>query len=585
MDLLGHIKCFLLIIHGVLLYGMAIAQTPPFSHLTTSDGLTDNNIRSLALDKKGFLWVGTPEGLNVYDGYGFHCYTKETQPQMASNNVIHLTCDSRNRIWLGTYEGITWLDEKRKFHRVVLYDSISKFASRTIVDTKAYGPVLYTNLGQFYFNEGKKKWQRLEWIPEFLKFERFHDADPFDENRILYATDSLVLLVDYANKKILFEEAFASVSSLCRYNSREIAIGLPDGLVAIVDIQTHQTTKQFILTSPLDNKPISTVITEVRLASTGDLLVGTAQAGLFVIDKLGTITNYVHDPVNPRSLGVDMIWRVLGSDDGDVIVGTTLAGLSIFNNAHKMAGHISVFRDEAGNYYDSYLSEIVEGDPGIMWIGAFGRLIRWDRKRNRSRFYYYYSSLKDAPLQSYEIRSLCVDRMGRIWAGTLGDGVSLLDETTGKFKKIKTDTLLGPALKNEFILDLYAASNGMIWVASVMGIYTIHPTTFQQDGFNNHRHLEKMAGKRVNSFLEDKKGRMWMATQVDGVYCYDKAGDTLLHYTKLNGIASNQCFTIFEDSRNNIYVTTSQGFSKIPRSGPISSFGKKDGLRYNRCDA
>ena len=128
-------------------------------------------------------------------------FKKENQPEIASNDVIHLTCDSRNRIWLGTAEGITWVDENRKFHRVVLNDTVSKFGARTIMDTKTYGPVIYTSLGQFFYNEATKKWEKLDWIPDYLKYPRFRDAEPFDENKIIYATDSLVMIVDYASKK------------------------------------------------------------------------------------------------------------------------------------------------------------------------------------------------------------------------------------------------------------------------------------------------------------------------------------------------------------------------------------------------
>src|SRR5688572_24283132 len=119
--------CFLLFIETK-------AQPLSFHHLNTSDGLSDNNVRSVAIDKNGFLWVGTIDGLNVFDGYQVTSFKKESYPQMASNDVIHLTCDSRNRIWLGAYDGVTWVDSNRKFHRVVLNDTVKKFGCRTIMD-------------------------------------------------------------------------------------------------------------------------------------------------------------------------------------------------------------------------------------------------------------------------------------------------------------------------------------------------------------------------------------------------------------------------------------------------------------------
>lgn len=240
----------------------------------------------MIIDRKGFLWIGTINGLNVYDGYSVVTYKKDERPQMASNNVSHLTCDSRNRVWLGTTEGVTWIDEKRNFHRVVLHDSISNFGCKTIQDTRTYGIVLHTSLGQFYFNESNKKWERLTWIPDHLNYDRFHDADPFDEDRIIYATDSLVMVLDYAKKQVIYQQPFTAVFSLCRYSEHELAIGQEHGTVLIADMRTHEVTRQYKLTSELNGRIINSTITEVRPAANGDLLVGTGFAGLVII-KIG----------------------------------------------------------------------------------------------------------------------------------------------------------------------------------------------------------------------------------------------------------------------------------------------------------
>ena len=111
-------------------------------------------------------------------------------------------------------------------HRVVLNDSIKRFGCRTIQDTKTYGPVVYTSLGQYFFNEKTGDWEKLDWIPREIEYNRFHDAEPYDENNIIYATDSLVMVMDYARKKVVFSTPFQSVFSLCRYRNNQLAIGL-----------------------------------------------------------------------------------------------------------------------------------------------------------------------------------------------------------------------------------------------------------------------------------------------------------------------------------------------------------------------
>jgi putative methionine-R-sulfoxide reductase with GAF domain/streptogramin lyase len=558
------------------------AQSLSFSNLNTSNGLSENNVQSVAIDKKGFLWVGTIDGLNVYDGYVFNSYKKETQPEIASNNVIHLTCDSKNRIWLGTHEGITWMDESRKFHRIILNDSVTRFGCRTVMDTKVYGPVLYTSLGQYVFNEQKRKWEKLDWLPKTLEYRRFHDAEPFDDNRIIYATDSLVMIVDYASKKIVYQQPFTNVTSLCRYSAYELAIGLGEGVVLIADIRTNKIVKQYPITSELNKKRINANITEVRPAANGSLLVATYFAGLMIIDRAGNISNYSHDPINPNSIAGNMLWRVLGGKNGDVIVGTMTAGISIFNIYNKQAGYTAVFSDGQGNFYDTYIAEIEEDEKGILWLGALERLIRWDKENNRVRFFYYYSSSPGKGSQSLEIRSVCKDKRGRVWVSALGDGISILDESTGQFNKVPRDTSLSQAVKSNFVSELYAGSDGNIWVGANGGLYTIDPETFRVNAFKDHPLLKQLIGKRVVDFLEDGKGGMWISTFA-GVYYYNQKANRLDHYTTNEGLSSNQCYNMTMDTKGNLYVATIKGFSIIS-NGVITKFDRTNGLKYDYCE-
>ena len=562
--------------------GMLKAQPHSFYHISTSHGLTENNVRSVAIDRNGFLWVGTIDGLNVYDGYQVQSFRREDHPEMASNNIIHLTCDSRNRIWMGTPEGVTWIDETRKMHRVALNDSIKRFGCRTIQDTKTYGPVVYTSLGQYFFNEKTGDWEKLDWIPREIQYNRFHDAEPYDENNIIYATDSLVMVMDYARKKVVFSTPFLSVFSLCRYRNNQLAIGLQQGEVQILDIGTNRIIKTYHLTSELNNKKVNSTLTEVRLAPNGHLLVGTAHNGLAIIDTNGRITNYKHDPINPRSIGANLTWRVLSNKNGDIIVGTNNAGVSVFNIHNQQAGYINLFSDGKGNFYDSYVSKMAEDREGVIWIAALERLIRWDRQNNKTTFYYYDTPPLSGGVQNLEIRSVCVDQSGRIWISALGDGVAVLDKASGKFTRIYRDSSLGPAVKNDNVLDLYTASDGMIWAGSSGGAYMIDPGKLSVRSFKDHPVLSVLQGTRVNSFLEDRKGVMWMAT-TKGIYGFNSKENLMVHYGSEEGLATNQCVTLFIDRNGRLYTGTAKGFSIIEGNN-IKNYDRSKGLRYSGCE-
>src|SRR6185436_8561172 len=95
-------------------------QVVSFSQLNTSNGLSDNFIQSLVIDKKGFLWIGTADGLNKYDGYTVTSWFRSSQNGLPSDTIRQLYCDSKNRIWVVTPGSVAWADEEKKFHALSL---------------------------------------------------------------------------------------------------------------------------------------------------------------------------------------------------------------------------------------------------------------------------------------------------------------------------------------------------------------------------------------------------------------------------------------------------------------------------------
>ena len=198
-----------------------------------------------------------------------------------------------------------------------------------------------------------------------------------------------------------------------------------------------------------------------------------------IIDRNGNFSHYKHNPIESNSVGANLIWRVLGANNGDIVVGTNTAGVSVANIFNRQASYVRIFNDQHGNFYDSYISEIKEGMDDVLWIGALERLIRWDRRKNTTQFFYYYAAPIWTGSQNVEIRSLCIDKFGRVWVSALGDGIAILNETSGQFKKIPRDTSLSNAVKSDYIFSLYAASDGGIWAGTSAGFYTIDPSSLK----------------------------------------------------------------------------------------------------------
>src|SRR4026209_1268265 len=99
----------------LILQQPVFGQVVSFSHLNTSNGLSDKYIQSLVIDKKGFLWIGTSDGLNKYDGHTITTWFTSSQAGLPSDTVRQLYRDSKNRIWVLTPGSVAWVDEEKKF--------------------------------------------------------------------------------------------------------------------------------------------------------------------------------------------------------------------------------------------------------------------------------------------------------------------------------------------------------------------------------------------------------------------------------------------------------------------------------------
>jgi ligand-binding sensor domain-containing protein len=561
------------------------AQVISFSHLNTSNGLSDNNAQCLSIDKNGFLWIGTTDGLNVYDGYGITTYYKAQQPGLSSDTIRQLYCDSRNRIWIIHPGKMSWVDEERKFHTVSLPVRSKQFNYRFMYETPAYGITLLTTEGHFYYNEKSKEWEKIDWVSDMIGNTDLNAAISFSSDTMLYVFEQKVLAVDHKARKVIFEKEISPAVAACRFGDHTIAVATRTGDISIIDIRSQQILNSYSVYNEVHGKRSSPRLTEMVKASNGNLVIATGLAGLMMIDSVsGNIDFYHHDPLDPGSVSTDLLYRVLAGAGGEVIAGATNSGVSICNINNKRAGYKKIFRDIRGNVFDGHANEMAEDRNGILWISAIDRLIRWDKTTNTSVFYPYYFNDPVYGPRNLEIRTLCIDRKSRIWIGAIGAGVALFDQQSGSYRLL-TDTSIGGAFSDTYVNDLLEASDGNIWACTYKGLYTINATDYHLTRFDDHPVLKELTGKVVISLYEDQKQRIWIGTQRAGVYCYDRIANTLVNYTTANGLLSNTGYAITGDKKGNIYIADNNGFNIVDTAGIVRNFSKNTGMRYHRCES
>lgn len=564
--------------------GTVDGQAVSFSRLNTANGLTGNNGQSVVLDKNGFLWIGTNDGLNVFDGYTVTNFVKDKYPDMPSDVVLHLMNDRHNRTWLGTYSGAAWIDENRRFHRVTIRDTLTRFRCPSIFETASYGVVLHAGKGQYYFDSVAGKWQHLNWLPDVIGKGGFVDAEPITADKVIFITDSVVSILDYKTKQLVFRQAYDIPLSACPATDTSIAVGLKKGKVILVDTRNGRRIAEYQLVNQLGGKTINANLTEVRRASNGDLLVATDFAGLTIIDNKGNITSHVHDPLNPGSISGDNIYRAYAGKNGEVIVGTKTAGINMANVYNRPAVFTRIFSDEKGNLYDNYITKIVEEGPGVLWVGGNDRLIKWNRTTNRSTFYHYYVTTAEGT-RPVEIRAMTRDHAGGLWLSAAGDGLCLFDKNSGRYEKISFKKDTDQIVRSPHIYDMLTVANGTIWVGTTRGVYVLNPATRQANSFAQHPVLKELTGKMIIALYEDREQRLWIGTHGNGIYCYDGTANTLQHLTTKDGLPGDIVYGFTQDNAGAVYAGTAHGFVMMPPKGPMKLFNRRNGLSYERCES
>ncbi len=565
--------------------GSAAAQVISFSQLNTSNGLSDNYIQSITIDKSGFLWIGTSDGLNMYDGYSIVSWFKALQTGLQSDTIRHLYCDSKNDIWLATPGSVSWIDQEKKFHQVILPGNKNKFACYAFFETESYGMILFTPDGQYYFNQEKTAWEKIDWLSQIVNVKGFNTAMYFIKDKGIYVYEEEVIIVDYKTRKIIFKKNIPGAVTACRYNDESIAAANRSGNVYIINVATQQEISSYYVYNETDGKRSSPRISEMIKAADGSLLLATLLKGLVRIDSAsGTAKAYQHEPLNTASISSDLLFRVFAAANGDVVTGSVTSGVSIYNCNSKKAIYKKVFRDTNGNIFDGGVNEMAEDRNGSLWICASDRLICWDRKNNISSFYKYFFNDPGLGPRNLEMRTICIDKKDRIWVGAIGAGVALFNKVTGNFQLVSKDTSLGSAVRNNYVNHIMEDSDGKIWACSFGGMYMIDPDTYRITTFTDHPVLKELSEKIVISLYEDDNKRMWIGTQRFGIYCYDRTKQTLVNYTTANGLLGNTGNGLTGDRSGNIYTSHLNGFSLIAADGSIRHFSKANGMRYPRCE-
>jgi len=614
-----------------------------FKHLTVSDGLSQSTVLSILQDSQGFMWFGTEDGLNKYDGYKFTVYKHDqNNPNTLSNNYIwSIHEDEPGILWVGTANGLNKFDVKNNTFVHYKHDdkdpnSLSHNDVRAIVedDTDTLWIGTYGGgLNQFerktekfvhYMHDDKNPHSLSSnyiywdgglyvdsagalWIgtdegglnqlnqdtKNFVRYQ--HDAkdpDSLSNNEIYFIHEdkSGALWIGTAeglNKFDKDSKTFrhylpdSSNLSIHEDSAGTLWIGT-DGEALYQFNQDLETYVHYQYGANNLHGLNNKYLNIFYQDKAGTLWIGTWGGGLNVLEQTKKFGLYQHTPNDPKSLSDNTV-IVIYEDSQDILwIGTGGAGLNKFDRKTGKFVHYHSDENNSNSLINDNISDLVEADKGVFWIGTWEGLDKFDHKTETFTHYQHDDNNPNSLIHNH-INIVYKDRMGFLWIGTDGHGLDKFDPQTETFVHYKYDENNSLSLSDNQVNAIYEDSLGVLWIGTIVGLDKFDRET---ETFVHYQHEDNnpnsLSSGQVYDIYEDSRGFLWVGTAGGGLNKFNRATGTFSHYRKKDGLPNDTINYILEDEQGKLWLSTNKGLSKFdPQMETFRNYDVSDGLQSN----
>lgn len=539
----------LIISLSIHLCGYAILPTQfHFRHYNIENGVSSNNISTLFQDQKGYIWIGTENGLNRFDGNQFTLYQKNNP--LYSNfhaNSINTICETTDKeLWLGTDNGVFIYNQvKDTFTPFVKQTSdktsITSWITHIIQDKAGNIWIATHKQGIFLFNTQTDKLTQFE-IPQNDNIVTRILND--EQNNIWLSGPYQLCKLNKVNNTFetyAIEEKTESIYSMALWedSSNHIWIGTWDKGLWKLDPRTKQVEKYLT-----GEKGKGILHIHSILEYSPELLLIGSDDGLTIFNPV-THESFLYDNYgdSEKSLSDKFIYPILKDREGGVWIGTYYNGISYLP---PYCGQFNGYSESSDiPYFNSrIISRFCEDENGNIWIASDDSGLSCF---NPSTMQFIDFNGREK-LNKHNLHALCI--VGKdLWIGTYGDGIQVLNAQTGKIKNYNTTN----GLDENSIYSIFKDSQGQIWTGSMNGICQYDA---QKQHFTPIKHLEAL----IIEIVEDAKGNLWIATQGKGLFRYSpQKNKEWEKYGLEKGFNSLTVNHLCINKDNEIWAATSEG--------------------------
>ncbi|MCU0286269.1 MAG: PAS domain S-box protein [Acidobacteria bacterium] len=606
-----------------------------FDHISIEQGLSQSTVFCIIQDCRGFMWFGTQNGLNRYDGNTFKVYVHNPKnPESLSLDlVISIYEDKSGLIWIGTLGGgLNRFDPKtEKFSHFKNNNTDSHSLSSNTVWTIAEDHTGNLWIGT---DKGVNKFDRKEGkFNHYLKGEQINTIHIGNLGFILVGTD----------KGLYYYESDSNIFKEIKCNNKNNTNSIPQKMKVIYEdadrvlwVGTDQGVYKFIWEKDRWKAADSLdVLKDMQISalfkdSSGRLWIGTPKKGLFIYDLQGkkTIPLECKSGV-PYSLSHNEIKAIYEDNSGLVWIGTNGGGINIFDpNRKKFTLYRNISGDLSSLSYNDIMALCI-GKDGNAWMGTWGKGI--DRFDTEEKKFYHYdipSSVSRDPNRN-NIRAICEDYSGmiwigsdssgvftfnprekaeekrfaafkcecigeeehilciyvdiqnQVWIGTMNNGLVRIAENRSDTRHFKNIPGNPNSLSDNAVYSVFQDREGILWVGTRGG--GLNRLAIDQEQFFCYMpqidDSNSLSHSFITSIYQDKAGTLWIGTNGGGLNKFDSLNETFTAYTTQHGLPDNTINATLEDEYGYLWISTNKGLSRFDLKKTFRNYTIRDGLQ------
>jgi ligand-binding sensor domain-containing protein/serine phosphatase RsbU (regulator of sigma subunit) len=579
-----------------------------FEHLDVHSGLSNSQIKCVLQDRYGFLWVGTRDGLNKYDGYGFTSYRPQANnaKSLLANEILSIYEDDKNNLWVGTLTGGLSLYDRENDNFINFVPD--KNNPNSILSQNVYAILedilgflwIGTDAGLSCLSPDRKTFRHF-LTQSTQKYAISHDfitALYEDSNKNLWIGTKEGGLNLYQREK----ENFISyqvkdnqglcgnyISSITEDKKGNLILGTYSG-VSIALKKGKQLTDFYCFTKEEKN-PNSLSNTQNGFVLLDEnnrwWIVDNNSSGLNIVDyqydidgkpKIDFIKKYTNLPLNPQSLASNRIRCVYKDRTGIYWLGTEL-GLDKYVPFKQKFQHVhNYLMSDTNGLNNNEVRAFVEDENNTVWLATYGGgLSSFSPKTGQIKAYPHNFKNKDA-LKS---RQILLGADGLIWVTASGGGLYAFDLQTEKYKYIFENDNNNPnSLIDNSVGAIYEDQDKILWIGTEAGLCKL---TYENRAKGKFDDLRQLADDKLNTILEDREGFLWIATETNGIIRMKKDGSekTVFRHNPANPLSLPQdnVRLIYKDETDKIWVGTGAGLCLyIPENKGFKIYNEKNGF-------